>query len=151
MASFTKQTFQILSLTIVQLLDAKNTCCSGLKNLDNCNRKDYERIFRTWNFLHKRPGCYHTASKAQIQIHAPVIYQIPWISEIHWISVPLGKTPMAILNLFLLTSSRLDPVNLHMTFDSIREVDWLNTTQTRSKRDFHNQYTLAEITSITKQ
>ena len=50
---------------------------------------------RTWtcHLLYKRPGCYYSTSKKHVrdrifklsQIHASVIYQIPWIRWNHWI------------------------------------------------------------------
>ena len=41
-----------------------------------------------------RPGCYHDASKTHVkltQIHASMIYQIPWICLIHWTPVPFRE------------------------------------------------------------
>ena len=54
---------------------------------------NYINIIRTYHFLCKRPGCYHSNSRTQVAkrtfklspIQASVIYQIPSIRRIHWI------------------------------------------------------------------
>ena len=55
---------------------------------------NYINIIWTYHFLCKKPGCYHSNSRTQVAkrtfklspIHASVIYQIPSIRRIHWIS-----------------------------------------------------------------
>ena len=58
----------------------------------NCH---YTKSAWTCHLLCKRPGCYHSTSKTHVRdrnfkmssIHASVIYLIPRIRRIHWISI----------------------------------------------------------------
>ena len=66
----------------------------------------FQKIIQTCHLLCKRPRCYHSASKTQVAerifklspVHALVIYLIPWICWIHWISDPLRETPLPALD-----------------------------------------------------
>ena len=67
--------------TLLKILPCPNFFAGG-KNIGHCNKRA-----RTCHLLCKSPGCYHSASKTRVrdrifkmrQIHASVIYQIPWI------------------------------------------------------------------------
>ena len=67
------------------------------------------------NLLCKRPRCYHStrktdvsASKTQVRegifkltpLHVSVIYQIPWICWIHWISLQFWETSNRVFHKF---------------------------------------------------
>ena len=66
----------------------------------------FKNIIQTCHLLCKRPRCYNSASKTQVAervfklnpIHASVIYQIPWISWIHWISDPFRENSNVLNN-----------------------------------------------------
>ena len=64
-------------------------------------------IIQTCHLLCKRPRCYYSTSKTQVAdrifelslIHASVIYQIPGIFLIHWISDPFRKNSIVLITM----------------------------------------------------
>ena len=68
----------------------------------------YSKRAQTCHCLCKRPGCSHRTSKTHVRdrifklnpIQASVIYQIPWIRWIHWISDPFRENSIEISHLF---------------------------------------------------
>ena len=69
-------------------------CFTEFSKFSDKNICHYSKRAQTCHFLCKRPGCYHSTSKRQVAdtifkltpIHVSVIYHIPWIRWIHWIS-----------------------------------------------------------------
>ena len=68
----------------------------------------FKKIIQTCHLLCERPRCYHSANTTQVArrilkfslIHALVIYQIPWICWIHWISYPFSENSIIMDGVF---------------------------------------------------
>ena len=68
----------------------------------------FKNIIQTCHLLCERPRCYHSANTTQVArrtlkfslIHALVIYQIPWICWIHWISDQFRENSIIMGNIF---------------------------------------------------
>ena len=83
--------FQLLDIAIEFALNVFLEF-AGFSDKNICH---YNKRVWTHNLLCQRQGCYHSASKTHVRdrifkltpIHASVIYQIPWIRWIHWISI----------------------------------------------------------------